>query len=96
MPLQSPRSSPGPTLVHPPQGHPLDPTSGSSSTSSLSFTAVQNHASELERAADALEAENLQLRRENAQLLQRVACLEEELKCYRTTAPFVQDIPNSR
>lgn len=88
MSLQSQRSSPGPTLVHPPQGHPLAPTSGSSSTSSLSFTAVQNHASELERTADALRMENLQLQMDNAQLQQRVACLEEELKRYCTTAPF--------
>lgn len=94
--LQSPRTSPGPTLILPPQGHPPDHTSGSSSTSSVSFTAIQSHASELERTADALGAENLQLRRENTQLQQRVAWLEEELHRYHAAASFTPDMPNSR
>ena len=103
MSVQSLKTSPGPTLILPPQGHPLDHTSGSSSTSSLSFAAIQGHASELERTADALGAENLQLRRENTQLQrentqlqQRVAWLEAELHRYCAVASFTPDMPNNQ
>ena len=89
MPLHSQGTSPGPTLIFSPQGHPLDHTSDSSSTSSLSFTAIQNHASNLERTVDSLVEENLQLR-------QQVEWLQEELKRLHTTSPFARDMPNSR
>lgn len=97
MALHSQGTGPGSTLLFHPQGHSaLDHASDSSSTSSLSFTVIQNHASKLERTVDALVEENRQLRQENTQLQQHVGWLEEELKYLRITGPFARDMPNSR
>ena len=101
---QSPRTSPGPTLIFPPQGPPLDPASGSSvNSSSVSFTAIQSRVSELERIADSLGAENYQLRQDNAQLRQdnaqlqeQIAWLQRELQRYSTPTPYTMGMHNSR